>query len=128
MPAPEHVEIEPSQALDFFIEAETPSSVKYKLWLRRDGDWTAVGPETTSDGTSDHWIFAPPTPSKSCFAYWFGVWGKANHPWRARITVSQQNAAGSWVTRATWTESGTLSDLGNGLGVDTTDIIKVPLK
>lgn len=122
------VAIDPSLPIDLFIEAETPVSIKYKLWLQRNTAWTSIGPETTSDTKSDHWIFAPPTPSDSVFAYWLGAWGKANGPWRARITVSQQSAAGGWVTRSSWTESGTLSDLGNGYGVDTTEIIKVTLK
>jgi hypothetical protein len=128
MPAPDHVKIEPPQAIEFFVAAETPVSIKYKLWLQREGAWTAIGPETTSDAKSDLWVFLPPTPPGSVFAYWLGIWGKANHPWRARISVSQQSDSGASVTRASWTETGILSDLDNGLGVDTTEIIKVPLR
>lgn len=129
MSAPDLVNIDPAQPIDVFVEAETPVSFTYKLWLKRAGKVMAIGPESTSDQKSDHWMFAPPTPSGSVFGYWLGVWGKANFPWRARITVSQQVAAGgAWQTRSSWTESGTLSDLGNGFGVDSTDIIKVSLE
>jgi hypothetical protein len=129
MSAPPEVVIDPAQPTDFFIESETPASIRYKFWLKRDGAVTGIGPETTSDARSDHWIFAPPTLSGSVFGYWLGIWGKANSAWRARVTVLQQAAPGGpWQSRATWTEAGTLSDLGNGLGVDSTDVIKVTLK
>lgn len=127
MSAPASATLDPAVAVEFSVATETPVSIKYKLWLRRNDAWTPVGPETTSDDRSDHWIFAPPTPAGSVFAYWLGVWGPASLPWRARITISQPSANGI-VTRATWTETGILSDMGNGLGVDAINIVKVPLQ
>lgn len=127
MSAPAQVAINSALPVRLLVEAETPVSVKYKLWLKRNGDLAVIGPESTSDEKSDHWVFAPPNPSGSVFGYWLGIWGKANFPWRARITVSQPEGD-QWVTRGSWTESGTLSDLGDGFGVDSTEIVKVTLQ
>ncbi|NOT09671.1 MAG: hypothetical protein HOP28_15875 [Gemmatimonadales bacterium] len=128
MPAPKEIAIDPAQPIDFFIEAEAKASITYKVWLQRNGAWTVIGPESTSDNKSDHWIFHSPTPSGSEFAFWLGVWGEAGKDWRARFTVSQQPPGQGWVTKASWTETGAFSDLGNGFGVDSTEIVKVTLR
>jgi len=123
MAPPESVPIDPGMATDFHIATETPSVVSYKFWILRAGDkWYPIGPEQTDDARSDHWMFVPPLPAGSQFAYWIGVWGHANAVWRVRINISQRDpnsTSDSWIARGSWTESGVLTDEGNGGGLAT---------
>ena len=122
MSAPASVSINPAFATDFFVEEETPHVVTYKLWVLRGGSWTTIGPEETDDDRSDHWIFTPPMPSGSRFAYWLGIWGHANTQWRVRLHVAQRDPAqpdAPWTDCGTWTEEGVTDDQGNGGGVAT---------
>jgi hypothetical protein len=129
--APVRVDIDPNFITDFFVEEETPHKVLYRLWVFRAGDkWHPIGPEDTSDERSDHWIFTPPLPDGSKFAYWLGVYGHSNSPWRVRVTINQRDPGspdGQWIQRDSWTETGVLNDLGDGGGVGNTDIVRVDL-
>jgi hypothetical protein len=129
--APDRVDIDPGFLTDFFVVEETPHKVIYKLWVFRGGErWHPIGPEDTSDDRSDHWIFTPPLPDGSKFAYWLGVYGHANSPWRVRVTVQQRDPAepnARWTVRGSWTETGVLNDAGAGGGVGNTGIVRVNL-
>ena len=129
--APDHVDIDADFMTDFFVEEETPHKVLYKFWVFRKGEkWHPIGPEDTSDDRSDHWIFTPPLPDGSKFAYWLGVYGHKNSQWRVRVPVAQRdpgNPDGGWIVRDSWTEDGVLNDAGHGGGVGNTDIIRVDL-
>jgi hypothetical protein len=128
---PEQVQVNPGDSTDFSVIEETPHKIVYKFWVRKQGeDWQAIGPEETDDERSDHWIFIPPMPSGSEFAYWLGIYGRKNTNWRARLTIAQRAPGalpGDWIIRDTWTEQGELNDAGNGGGVDSTDILRVNL-
>jgi hypothetical protein len=129
--APARVDIDPNFLTDFFVEEETPHKVLYKLWVFRQGDgWHPIGPETTSDDRSDHWIFTPPLPDGSKLAYWLGVYGHAHSSWRVRVTVAQRDPAdpaGTWIVRGSWTETGVLNEVVRGGGVGNTPVVRVDL-
>ncbi len=128
---PTEVTIEAADSTDFSVIEETPHKIIYKFWVKRAGeDWQPIGPEETDDERSDHWIFTPPMPSGSVFAYWLGIFGRKNSQWRARLTIAQRGAGtepGDWITRATWTEEGELNDAGSGAGTASTNIVRVTL-
>lgn len=121
MPAPSSVKIDPNSPTDFFVACETEHVIEYKLWIQKAGDkWYPIGPEQTNDEKSDHWIFTPPMPDGSIFAYWLGIWGHANTHWVAKLQILQPdpaNPAAGWKARGTWTEEGDTTDEGNGGGV-----------
>jgi hypothetical protein len=123
MTAPSSINIDPTLAIDFHVAEETPHVVAYKFWVLRAGDqWYPIGPEQTNDSRTDHWIFMPPMPTGSRFAYWLGLWGHKNTQWRVRLTVSQRDPArpdDAWIPIASWTETGNVDDQGNGGGVAT---------
>lgn len=131
MPAPDEVRIAPGDSTDFSVIEETPHKIVYKFWVKRAGaPWQLIGPEQTDDERSDHWIFIPPMPSGSEFAYWLGVYGRRLTPWRARLTIAQRSPGadpGNWTIRDTWTEEGITNDGPNGGGSDSTDVIRVTL-
>jgi hypothetical protein len=128
--APSEVEIETTFMTDFSVVEETPHLVLYKFWIKQGDTWHPIGPEDTSDAKSDHWIFTPPMPPGSVFAYWLGIYGHANTPYRVRIRVAQRDPSdpdGGWIERDSWTEDGVLNDAGKGGGVANTDVIRVDL-
>ncbi len=132
MPAPDSVTINPAESTDFSVVDESPHKFVYKFWIRRPGEpWQLIGPELTDDERSDHWIFLPPMPSGSEFAYWLGVFGRKLTPWRARLTIAQRPPGampGDWTVRDTWTEEGVTNEGPNGGGSDATDVIRVLLQ
>jgi hypothetical protein len=131
MPAPDAVSIVPTDSTDFSVIEETPHQIVYKFWIRRAREpWQLIGPEQTDDERSDHWIFIPPMPPGSEFAYWLGVYGRRLTPWRARLTIAQRSAGeppGSWTVRDSWTEEGVTSEGRHGGGSDSTDVVRVIL-
>lgn len=125
---PADIDIEPGRVTEFLVEPETPVVVTFKFWLQRNSNWTSYGPKSVEGNAKDPWVVTPPIPSGSVFAYWLGLAGKAKAQWRVRVSVAQKNDADAWVTKGHWLEPGTLSDEGNGFGVDSTNIVKVTLK
>lgn len=80
---------DPAKPFQTSVAAESPHVVSYRLWYQIPGrPWQLLGDGGTDDNAPDVFT-AGPVPKGTLVAYWLGIGGSPNTPYRAVVQVAQ---------------------------------------